>query len=186
MINKKILAGLLLVSIVTAGIGSTFANDTNTGTTSTGRIIKGEFKKGLGGFGFGKHFGNKGGYYNLTDAEKTALKSMTNDEKKAFYDKKGLENKKIMDENFAKKEKEEAVIDALLAGNKLTDEQNALRNEIIKERNERKIEMQKRKNQMDEIKKIIDKKESGIELTTEEKTKLEELKGEKRKGRHGR
>ncbi|MDP2396500.1 MAG: hypothetical protein Q8S84_02455 [bacterium] len=40
---------------------------------------------------------------------------MTNDEKKAFYDKKGLENKKIMDENFAKKEKEEAVIDALLA-----------------------------------------------------------------------
>ncbi len=186
MINKKILAGLLLVSIVTAWIWSTFANDTNSWSTSTWRVNKWDFKKCFWWFGFGKHFWNRWEHYNLTDAEKTVLKSMSTDEKKAFFEKKGIENKKVMDENFAKKEKEDLVIDALLAWNKLTDEQEALRKEIIKERSDEKIEMQTRKAQMDEIKKLIDKKESGIELTIDEKTKLEEFKWENIGWRHWR
>lgn len=177
MINKKILAGLLLVSIATAWIWSTFANNTNTWSTSTWNVDKCEFNKW---FWFWKHFWNKFWHYNLTDTEKTALKTMTNDEKKAFLDKKELENKKLMDEKFAKMEKKEAVIDALLTWNKLTSEQEILKTELIKERSDRKKELETRKNNMLEIKRIIDKKESWVELTNEEKTKIEQFKWEKK------
>ena len=76
--------------------------------------------------------GDKGGFINdLTTEEKTALESMTDDEKKAFF-----ETKKV--ENDAKRTAHENVIDKLLSWEKLTAEEEVVRTEIIKERAERK------------------------------------------------
>lgn len=76
--------------------------------------------------------GDKGGFINdLTTEEKSALESMTNDEKKAFF-----ETKKA--ENDAKRTAHENVIDKLLSWEKLTAEEEVVRTEIIKERAERK------------------------------------------------
>jgi len=75
---------------------------------------------------------NKGGFINdLTTEEKTALESMTDEEKKAFF-----ETKKA--ENDAKRTAHENVVDKLLAWEKLTSDEESIRAEIIKERAERK------------------------------------------------
>lgn len=77
---------------------------------------------------------DKGGFINdLTTEEKTALESMTDDEKKAFF-----ETKKA--ENDAKRIAHENVIDKLLSWEKLTAEEEVVRTEIIKERAERKAD----------------------------------------------
>lgn len=68
---------------------------------------------------------------NLTTEEKTALESMTNEEKKVFFEAKRAEMQ-------AKKESHESVIDKLLAWEKLTADEELIRAEIIKERAERK------------------------------------------------
>ncbi len=82
---------------------------------------------------------DRGGFINnLTEEEKTALDSMTDDEKKAFF-----ETKKA--ENDAKRTSHENVIDKLLSWEKLTAEEEVVRAEIIKERSERKTEMEARK-----------------------------------------
>jgi len=82
---------------------------------------------------------NKGGFINdLTTEEKTALETMTTEEKKAFF-----ETKKV--EMEAKREAHENVIDKLLAWEKLTSDEELVRAEIVKERAERKAEMEARK-----------------------------------------
>ncbi len=63
----------------------------------------------------------------LSDAEKTALTTMTADQKKAFFDAKMTDVK-------AKAEAKETVIDKLLAGTALTADEETLRQEIIKDR----------------------------------------------------
>jgi hypothetical protein len=78
----------------------------------------------------------KDGFMNdLTAEEKTALESMTNDEKKAFFETKKSEMQ-------AKRQSHEAVIDKLLAWEVLTANEEVVRNEIIVQRAERKAKMQ--------------------------------------------
>lgn len=101
---------------------------------------------------------------NLTDEEKTSLESMTDDEKKSFFETKRKEFE-------LKQEKRETVIDKLLAGETLTSDEEVIRKEIINQR----TEMKNHKIQMDEMKTLIDKEQSWETLTTEEKTRLEEL-----------
>lgn len=71
---------------------------------------------------------------HLTEEEKTALESMTDDEKKAFFDTKKAEMQ-------VKRQSHEAVIDKLLAWEKLTADEEAVRAEIIKHRAEMKTKM---------------------------------------------
>lgn len=70
----------------------------------------------------------------LTDEEKVALESMTDDEKKVFLETKKEEIKQLRDS-------EESVIDKLLAGETLTQEEDVIRNELIKKRAERKANL---------------------------------------------
>ncbi|MDD2870706.1 MAG: hypothetical protein PHS49_01845 [Candidatus Gracilibacteria bacterium] len=171
MINKKILAVVLLASVTAAGIGVTFADDSSTGSTGTGVTNNGFFKnfKDFGGF---KH--RKEGFKNnLTDDEKTEFASMSDVEKKSFFDKKREEQIVLMEKNKVDRELREGVIDALLAGKSLTSEQEILRNEIIKERAERKTKMLEKEEEMTKFRAIMDKKKTGETLTSEEQTILD-------------
>ncbi|MDD3793617.1 MAG: hypothetical protein PHI37_02305 [Candidatus Gracilibacteria bacterium] len=88
------------------------------------------------GEGKGMGRGNKGGFLNdLTTEEKTTLEAMSDDEKKAFFETKKAEMQ-------ARREAHEAVIDKLLAGEKLTSDEELVRTEIVKERAERKAKIQ--------------------------------------------
>lgn len=124
--------------------------------------------------------GHMGPMQELTDAEKTALESMTDTEKQAFFDKKRAEAE-------TKRDAREAVIDKLLAGTTLTTDEETLRKEIITERAERKAKQAEMKAKMDQIKAIMDKKKAGTTLTTEEQALLDSMpkmdgKGGKRGG----
>lgn len=104
----------------------------------------------------------------LTDAEKTALESMTDEQKKAFYETKRAESE-------AKRTAHEAVIDKLLAGTTLTAEEETIRQEIITARAERKareVEMQAKREQ---LKVVLEKKAAGTTLTTEEQALLDSM-----------
>lgn len=184
MIDKKILAVVLLVSVVIAWVWSTFAYS-GTWSTNTGSTNNWYFKD-FDWFGRGNHF--KWGKFkdNLTDAEKTALATMTDEQKTAFYAKKKEDQKVIMEQEMAKRELKEWVIDTLLAGWTLTPEQQILKTEIIKERADRKIQMEQRKTQMNEIKTIMEKKKNWETLTTEEEAKLSQFKNDKRGWKHWR
>ena len=105
---------------------------------------------------------------NLTTEQKASLEIMTEEEKTAFF-------KTYREAQVAKREAREAVLDALLAGQTLTSEQEVIRAEIIKERAERKANRE-------EIKTIMEKKEAWEELTVEEQAKLDS----KRRGFKGR
>lgn len=79
---------------------------------------------------------NKWGFLNdLTTEEKTTLEAMSDDEKKAFFETKKAEMQ-------ARREAHEAVIDKLLAWEKLTSDEELVRTEIVKERAERKAKIQ--------------------------------------------
>lgn len=101
----------------------------------------------------------------LTDAEKTALSSMTDAEKKVFFDNKRLEleTKRLAKEN---------VIDKLLVWETLTSDEELLKQEIIKER----ADMKARKKEMDEIKAIMEKVKNWEVLTSDEQSKLDAFK----------
>ncbi len=109
---------------------------------------------------------------NLTDAEKTALKTMTNAEKQTFFETKMTTQK-------AKMEAYENVIDKLLAWVTLTSEEEAIKQEIIKQRAERKAKMVEMETKMTEIKAILEKKKSGETLTSDEQAKLDTFKSER-------
>jgi len=105
----------------------------------------------------------------LTDAEKTALESMTQEDKQAFFEAKRSEQE-------AKREEREVIIDTLLSGGTLTSNQEIVRAEIIKERALQKADMEERKIQMETIKTLLEKKKSGETLTSEEETTLKTIK----------
>ncbi|MFA5917150.1 MAG: hypothetical protein WC850_02840 [Candidatus Gracilibacteria bacterium] len=121
---------------------------------------------GKGQGGRGGEIGERGFENNLTDAEKTALTTMTDSEKQTFFETKMTEQK-------AKMITHENVIDKLLAGQTLTPSEETTKQEIIKERADRKIEMQKRQADMAEIKTILEKKKAGTTLTSDEQAKLD-------------
>ena len=92
------------------------------------------------------------------------------------------------EEKQAQREAHEAVIDALLAGETLTADQEVIRAEIIEQRAQKKADMQERQAQMEQMKSIMQKVKDGEELTDEEQTLLDEMKshkGGKQKGERG-
>ncbi len=99
------------------------------------------------------------GIQNLTDDEKKSLESMTDAQKKEFFQKK-------MDEQKAKMDARDAVLDKLLNGESLSDADKVIVSEIKAERAKMKAE----RAQMDNIRTKLDKNET---LTTEEQTFLD-------------
>lgn len=99
------------------------------------------------------------GMHNLTEDEKKSLESMTDTQKKEFFQKK-------MDEQKAAMDARDAVLDKLLNGESLSDADKVIVSEIKTERAKIKAERTK----MDNIRIKIDKNET---LTTEEQTFLD-------------
>lgn len=79
----------------------------------------------------------------LTEDEKKKLESMTNDQKKDFFESKKTEME-------VKMKSYEAVIDKLLAWETLTSDEENIRKEIIEQRAQRKVRETEHKNQQRE------------------------------------
>lgn len=156
MKNKKILTGLLIATVVVSWVWASFASDTTNSWTANINKVFNWVRAWMGKF--------MGAW--LTDAEKTALESMTDTEKQTFFETKRTEQK-------VKMEAHENVIDKLLAWSTLTSEEETLRQEIIKERAERKLERETREAEMEAIQPILEKKRNWETLTTDEQTKLD-------------
>ncbi len=105
-------------------------------------------------------------WLDLTDAEKTALATMTDTEKQTFFETKMAEQKSKMTAH-------ENVIDKVLAWSTLTSEEETIKQEIIKERADRKSKMAEMESKMSEIKPILEKKKAWTTLTSDEQTKLD-------------
>lgn len=108
--------------------------------------------------------GGKKGIKHLTDDEKTALESMTDDEKKEFFTEKKEEMK-------AKKESAKAVIQKLINGETLSTEEVAIKVEIAEKMNDSEWRKWHR-----EGTEIIKKLVNWETITDEEKTTLAEMK----------
>lgn len=96
---------------------------------------------------------------NLTADEKKSLESMTDAQKKEFFQKK-------MDEQKAKMDARDAVMDKLLNGESLSDTEKAIVTEIKAERTKMKTE----RTQMDNIRTKLSNNET---LTSEEQAILD-------------
>lgn len=181
--NKKIIAGATLAAIGLAGISTTFASVTNTGTTTenttnnSATVANNNQENGPRHDKWGMAHMDGRMMDNLTDAEKTTLQSLSETEKKAFFEKKMTEEK-------AKRDKEEAIIDKLLAGTSLTAEEETTRQEIIKSRAERKTKMAEMEQKRTEIEAILKKKEAGTTLTADEEKILSSMPARGERGRH--
>lgn len=108
----------------------------------------------------------------LTDTEKEKLKTMTNDEKKVFFETKRKEME-------AKRDSREAVIDKLLNWQALTDDDKKIveeikadRAEMKKKQEEIKAKQQEMEKKKEEIKPLLEKLKKWETLTTDEKAKL--------------
>jgi len=191
---KKIIASSVLATLAVAGISGIAAN------ADTESLKEGVFNKGS----FERNFEGKRGWNKwermskmfLTTEEREEVKDMTKEEKKEFMKTKKEEFKNMTDEQKAelkekmvaekesmklKREAKDAVIDSLLAWKTLTSEQETLKEEIIKERAEKKANRLERKSKMEEIKTILEKKKSWEDLTEEEETKLKEMKSDRKR-----
>lgn len=115
-------------------------------------------------------------FAQLTDAEKTALESMSDTEKQEFFEKKREEQK-------AKMEAHENVIDKVLAWSTLTAEEETIKQEIITQRTERKTKIAEMEAKIAEIKPILEKKKAWTTLTADEQTKLDEFEAERPEGK---
>ena len=147
METKKIIASAIIIWALWVSGLTYAANTTNSWTTAT--WVKNTFKE------FSKNFWEERGWKKghrwgmwwemwggfgmmwvkmkteLTTEEKTKLESMTDEEKKAFFEAKRTEAE-------AKMTAREAVIDKLLNGETLTDSEKAIVTEIKKDRAEAK------------------------------------------------
>lgn len=104
----------------------------------------------------------------LTQEEKDNLKNMTSDEKRAFFDKKRIEQEEKMIAH-------NNIIDKLLAWEALTNEEESLRQEMIKERAEMKKLKQQRQLERQAMDLIFIKMKNWEALTSDEQTKLDEF-----------
>ncbi|MDD2487093.1 MAG: hypothetical protein PHS92_01890 [Candidatus Gracilibacteria bacterium] len=170
--KTKIITGLVLTGILATG-ALVYADSTNSGS-----IVRSDigFKQGEGRFsgmmGDGEFRGPRGNMgIELTDAEKTSLKTMTADQKKAFFEQKRTDAE-------AKRTARENIIDKLLNGEILTDADKIIVSEIKAERAAEKTKQAEMKAKIEEIKPILEKGKAGQTLTDAEKTKLKELKPE--------
>lgn len=151
--NNKILSFVLIAGIATtwfAGISAA-----NTGTTLTD--MKSGFEEWVQ-----KITGKWKGFKNLSEDEKLALESMTDEERKAFFTAKKAEKK-------AQKEAIKSVVDKLLAWEPLTASEEATRLEALAKIEERSDKRSKPGAEI--IAKIL----AGDELTSEELTQLESM-----------
>lgn len=105
----------------------------------------------------------------LTDAEKTQLATMTDAEKKVFFEAKFTAEKSLRDAK-------EAVIDKLINGETLSDAEKATLLTIKTERAAAKSERLAREAQMTEMKPILEKVRNGASLTSDEQTKFDAFK----------
>lgn len=121
----------------------------------------GVFKEKRGFEGFGK----RAGFAQLTQEEKTALASMTDEEKQAFFEAKKLEME-------AQRAEHKNVIDKLIAGQTLTADEEATRLEMLTKIEDKTANMDHPAREgTDIIKKLL----AGDELSTDELTKLAEM-----------
>lgn len=121
-----------------------------------------------GGEGIGPMWMGKWGPMmdELTDAEKTALESMTDAQKQEFFEKKRIEME-------TKIEARETVIDKKLNDETLTDAQKVILEEIKTHRAEMKAKRAEQKAAFDAVTPILEKKKNGETLTTAEQSQLE-------------
>lgn len=160
--NNKILSVVLVLGIASTG----FAGISAASSGSTLSEIKSEVQQRVEAEKHTKRghegFGKRAGFAQLTDAEKTALESMTDAEKKAFFDAKKSEME-------AQRTAHKAVIDTLIAGGKLTADQEATRLEMLaKFETEATDTDHPARVGVDLIKKLV----AGDALTDAEKTEL--------------
>lgn len=118
----------------------------------------GAFKEKRGFDGFGK----RAGFEQLTDEEKTALKSMTDAEKQEFFAVKKLEME-------GQRAEHKNVIDKLIAGETLTASEEATRLEMLAKIDEK---VSENNHPAREGADIIAKLLAGDELTADERTEL--------------
>lgn len=120
---------------------------------------------------------------DLTDAEKTALESMSEDEKHTFF-----ETKRAQME--AKMEAREAVIDKKLNDEPLTDAEKTILAEIKTQRAEMKAKRAEHKAAFEAIKPVLEKKKAGETLTSEEASQLADFESKfphpGKGGKHGK
>jgi len=109
-------------------------------------------------------FGKRAGFANLTDEEKTALESMTDIEKKAFFDQKKTEME-------AQRTAEKAVIDKLIAGETLTADEEATRLELVNKFADENNKQTERRDGGDIIAKLV----AGDTLTADEQAQLAQM-----------
>ncbi|USN59190.1 MAG: hypothetical protein H6767_03780 [Candidatus Peribacteria bacterium] len=100
----------------------------------------------------------------LTDEERTQVAAMSAEERTAFFETKRSEME-------AQRAAHTAVIDALIAGDALTDAQELVRQEIATQMNSTSNERKCERENASLVKKLV----NGEELTDEEKTSLEEM-----------
>lgn len=170
MKNTKLLAGIVLATLALTWIWAYATETSLTWSTETKqeKLEKRGFHKDLWEhkMWMKKWFAmweNK-----LTDAEKTKLESMTDSEKKAFFEAKMTAEK-------AERDTKEAVIDKLINWQSLTDSEKVTLEKIKTERAERKAEMQKREAEMTKVKAILEKKKAWTALTADEQKVLDEM-----------
>lgn len=163
--KKSILIGAALLSVATIGtVASSFAaSGMNSNTASTTQKMGKMFGQGEGNRGMGGPMFEK-----LTETEQTALESMSDTEKKAFFEKKRAEME-------AKRDAHEAVIDKLLAGTALMADEEKIRQEIISKRAEMKKERAEMEAKRKEIEAILAKKQAGTTLTSDEQALLDSM-----------
>lgn len=164
--NNKLLSAILIAGVTATGFaGISSANDTSITDIST--VNEKSF--------WGKKMHGNRGIKNMSEEDKVLIESMNDSEKKEFFKAKKEELK-------ANKQAKESVIDALLAGNTLTLEQEVLRAEIITQRAEKKAKQIEREEQKKIMKAIKEKKNNWEDLTVEEEELLDSFK-EKHKGK---
>lgn len=189
MNKNKIITGITLVSLAAAGTLAYAADSSSTtttwATTNTANKISLQNEQGFGLGRGGKMWGwmmgeerwmwmGMGKMAQLTDEEKTALTTMTVEQRQAFMKKKRTENE-------AKRDAHEAVIDKLLNWQILTDAEKKIVEEIKTERAKMKEERVTRekeqavmKTKMETRQALIAKVKAGQTLTADEQKQLVE------------
>lgn len=166
--NNKILSAVLVVGIATTGFaGISAANEGLLGDNIEQRVDTLESKIQERVWGDGKRgFGKRKWLKNLTDAEKLALESMSDEEKQVFFEAKKAEKK-------AQKEVRKAVVDKLIAGESLSSSEEDIRLEALAKIEER--SGKKSKPGADIIAKVL----AGDELTADEQAELIQMQADR-------
>lgn len=182
MKNNIILASLLIATVWITSISYSFADDwvTQTKTIKERHELTDEQK--VQREAMNTIFAKKKAWEELTDEEKTQLNEMKSHRKWWGRWKNELTDEQKVEREAKRLEREEKniVIDALLIGDTLTNEQEILRAKIIIDRAEKKAEYFEKQAAREIIKIIFEKQESWEELTNEEQVQLDEMKSHRK------